>query len=200
MAESRRSDPQSDSTVARPPQPDTPEQTLDTRHDRPDKPPTPQPATLMEDPRSRMEPTGGLASVQVPGYEMLGELGRGGMGVVYKARHVKLNRIVALKMILRAAYASVQERLRFQIEAEAVARLQHPNIVQLHEVGEHDGLPFFSLEFCEGGALDTQLQERKQTPCESAELVETLARAMHYAASARRGPSGPEAGQRASVV
>src|SRR5262245_57282904 len=83
-----------------------------------------------------------------PGYEILGELGRGGMGVVYRAKQSALNRTVALKMILSGAHAGHLERQRFGAEAEAVARLAHPGIVTIHEVGEHDGNPFFSLEFC----------------------------------------------------
>src|ERR1700722_10846578 len=81
----------------------------------------------------------------VPGYEVEGILGRGGMGIVYKARHLALNRTVALKMILHASHAGDSERIRFTAEAQAVARLQHPNIVQVYEVGEHDGLPFCAL-------------------------------------------------------
>jgi formylglycine-generating enzyme required for sulfatase activity/tRNA A-37 threonylcarbamoyl transferase component Bud32 len=117
----------------------------------------------------------------IPGYEIKGVLGRGGMGVVYKARQIKANRVVALKMILTSKHASLQDEVRFQIEAEAVAHLQHPNIVQLHDVGEHDGMPFFSLEFCAGGSLDRKLKTWAPTAAEAASLVETLARAMHYA-------------------
>src|SRR5207342_1047670 len=95
--------------------------------------------------------------VCVPGFEILGELGRGGMGVVYKARQTKLNRIVALKMILAGGHAGAAQLERFRTEAEAIARLQHPNIVQIHEVGEHDRLPFFALEFCSGGSLEKRL-------------------------------------------
>src|SRR5947209_4141316 len=77
--------------------------------------------------------------VGLPGYEILGELGRGAMGVVYKARQIALNRLVAIKMILNAQQAGREGRARFRLEAEAVARLQHPNIVQIYEIGEHDG-------------------------------------------------------------
>src|SRR5262249_28642829 len=96
---------------------------------------------------------------QVPGYEVEEVLGRGGMGVVYKARHLALKRTVALKM-LAAGNADQAERVRFKVEAEAVARLQHPNIVQIHEIGEAAGVPFFALEFVEGGSLARRLAGR----------------------------------------
>jgi tRNA A-37 threonylcarbamoyl transferase component Bud32/DNA-directed RNA polymerase subunit RPC12/RpoP len=125
---------------------------------------------------SEARPSGGVL-----GYEILGELGRGGMGVVYKARHTKLGRLVALKMILVAEHAGPEERARFQTEAEAVARLQHPNIVQIHEVGEQDGRPFFSLEFCAGGSLEKKLGGVPLPPQEAARLARTLALAIHAA-------------------
>ena len=78
----------------------------------------------------------------ISGYEILGELGRGGMGVVYRARQVLLNRPCVLKMILAGAHAGAEATVRFLAEAEAVARLQHPNIVQIHHIGEADGLPY----------------------------------------------------------
>ena len=123
--------------------------------------------------------TSGGASV--PGYDLLSELGRGGMGVVYQARHRKLNRLVALKMILAGSHAGEADLARFQTEAEAIARLQHPNIVQVHEVGEHEGKPFFSLEFCGGGSLEKKLNGTPLPPKEAAALVETLAGAMQAA-------------------
>jgi WD40 repeat protein len=117
----------------------------------------------------------------VAGYEILAELGRGGMGVVYKARQVTLGRVVALKMILAGGHAGEADLARFRTEAEAIARLQHPNIVQIHEVGEHEGLPFFSLEFCGGGSLQKKSAGAPMQPKEAAPLVETLARAMQAA-------------------
>ena len=117
----------------------------------------------------------------IPGYELLGELGRGGMGVVYKARDQKLKRIVALKMILSGAHASDEDMQRFQIEAEAVAKLQHPNIVQIYEVAEHEGRPYIALEYADGGSLDQKIAGTPQNASESARLIETLARAIELA-------------------
>src|SRR5262249_45170889 len=89
----------------------------------------------------------------IPGYAIVRELGRGGMGVVYRAEQQSLHRPVALKMILRGNYATTEERVRFLIEAEMLARVKHPNIVQVYEVGTHDGFPYLSLELVEGGTL-----------------------------------------------
>jgi tetratricopeptide (TPR) repeat protein len=122
-----------------------------------------------------------LVAPVVPGYEVLGELGRGGMGVVYQARQIKLNRLVALKMILSGGHAGKQELARFRAEAEAVARLSHPNIVQIYEVSEQEGRPYFALEYVAGGSLDRRLRGAPLPAREAAGLVETLARAMHHA-------------------
>ena len=122
-------------------------------------------------------------SVSVPGYEIEGVLGRGGMGVVYKARHLTLKRIVALKMMLAHGHAGPHELARFRIEAEAAARLQHPNIVQIHEIGEADGNPYCALEFVEGGSLASKLDGKPMPAKEAAKLLETLARAMQLAHS-----------------
>ncbi|MFN4258367.1 MAG: protein kinase domain-containing protein [Gemmataceae bacterium] len=119
--------------------------------------------------------------VAIPEYEILGELGQGGMGVVYKARHLGLQRIVALKMILAGAQARSQERNRFLTEARAVARLQHPHIVQVYDIGEHEGVPYFSLEYVVGGTLANRIAGRPQPPRAAAEMVEKLARAVQVA-------------------
>jgi tetratricopeptide (TPR) repeat protein len=119
--------------------------------------------------------------LRVADYDILGELGRGGMGVVYRAVQRRLKRPVALKMILSGQHAGAQMIARFRAEAEAVARLRHPNIVQIYEVGEEDGRPFFSLEFVDGGSLDRRVRGNPQPPVLAATLVATLARAMHAA-------------------
>jgi WD40 repeat protein/serine/threonine protein kinase len=119
--------------------------------------------------------------VRVPGYEILGELGRGGMGVVYKARQKSLNRLVALKMILAGGHAGPEQIARFRAEAEAVARMQHPHIVQVYEVGEHAGRSFISLEFCSGGSLAERFQGQPQPARTAAALVKTLAGAVQHA-------------------
>ena len=123
----------------------------------------------------RAAPAGSPAVSLAPGYEILGELGRGGMGVVYKVRDFKLNRIVALKMILAGGHADAEQLLRFLIEAEAVAQLQHANIVPIFEIGRHNDLPYFTLEYVSGGSLAQQLKGEPQPPRAAAQLVEQLA-------------------------
>jgi eukaryotic-like serine/threonine-protein kinase len=125
--------------------------------------------------------SGTLEGVTVPGYDILAELGRGGMGVVYKARHHRLQRLVALKMVLAGAHVGQVGLARFRAEAAAVAKLLHPNIVQIFETGEHEGRPFFSLEYVEGGGLDQRILKSPASPRGAAQFVETLARTMEVA-------------------
>jgi serine/threonine protein kinase/WD40 repeat protein len=134
---------------------------------------------LDDPPGSKSEPSGTWPAIA--GYEILGELGRGGMGVVYKARQVKLNRVVALKTILAGHHANPTQLARFRAEAEAVARLQHANIVQIHDVGEQDGRPYFSMEFVDGCSLAQQLDGTPQPAHQAAVLIQTLAAAIHTA-------------------
>jgi len=114
-------------------------------------------------------------------YEILDEIGRGGMGVVYKAQDLRLKRTVALKVILAGGHAGEVELARFQTEAESVARLKHYNFVQIYEVGSDDGLPFLALEYCPGGSLEDRIVASPLSPRESAELTSKLADAMDHA-------------------
>jgi eukaryotic-like serine/threonine-protein kinase len=116
-----------------------------------------------------------------PGYEILSELGRGGVGVVYKARERRLNRLVALKMLLSGAYATSRELERFRREAETIAQLQHPHIVQIHEIGAHDGRPYLALELVDGESLARKIAGVPQPARETAELVAALASAIQAA-------------------
>jgi serine/threonine protein kinase/tetratricopeptide (TPR) repeat protein len=118
---------------------------------------------------------------QVGDYEILTEVGRGGMGVVYKARHRGLQRLAALKMVLAGEFASHAQELRFRLEAELAARVQHPNIVQVYEIGSYEGRPFLAMEWIEGGSLADRLGGKPWPPGEAAALVETLARAIDVA-------------------
>jgi WD40 repeat protein len=148
------------------------ERTTDTRfpdtRDVPQRAPTERPLNLLG----------------IPGYEVLGELGRGGMGVVYKARQIKAGRLVALKMIRSGIYATSDDLDRFRTEAEAIARLAHPNVVQVFEVGEHQGLPFFSMELCTGGSLSEKLAGNPMAASGAAQLIEQVARGVQAAHNA----------------
>jgi serine/threonine protein kinase len=117
----------------------------------------------------------------IPGYEILGELGRGGMGVVYRALQVSSQRMVALKLIRDSALAGPRERARFRIEAEAAARMHHPHLVQIYEVSEHQGQPYFAMELVQGGSLDRRLQGQPQSASVAAQLVRALALAIQHA-------------------
>ncbi len=132
----------------------------------PPAPPAPGPAALPND---------------LEGYEVLREVGRGGMGVVYEARDRRLNRAVALKMVLAKSHARPEDLVRFLAEAEAVARLQHPNIVQVFETGQHRGQLYFTMELVAGGCLSARLDGAPLPPAQVAPLVEPLACAVHYA-------------------
>lgn len=150
-------EPQQDAEPLSPPQdPQAPQ--VDT----PQKPP----ATVVLDQKTTPH--------EIAGHEILGEMGRDELGIVYRARHPELNRLVALKMFLHPDHANEQE-------AKAIAKLDHPNIVQIHQVGEHEGKPFFSLELIESGSLDTKLASESIPPKEAAQLITKLAEAIHVA-------------------
>ncbi len=127
-----------------------------------------------------IERSAGAPLPSVPGYTIQRELGRGGMGVVYLARQVGLGRLVAIKMLPQGAEAE-RTLNRFKTEAEVIARLQHPNLIQIYEVGSVEGRPFFSMEFVPDGTLEALVAGRPQPPREAARLIQVLATAMHEA-------------------
>ncbi len=145
----------------------------------------PSPTLDTDDSGRTIDSVSNASSVEVAGglsdYELLGELGRGGMGVVFKAREKRIHRIVALKMMLAGRFASPESIRRFRTEAEAVASLDHPNIVPIFHVAEANGLPYFTMKFIEGAPLDRQPENRFRPPLEAARLMSTLCRAVDYA-------------------
>ncbi len=132
-------------------------------------------------PAARSAPRPDLGQgADIGGYRVLGVIARGGMGVVYKARHVHLERLAAIKMILAGGHTSHTQLIRFRDEAQVIAGLQHPNIVQLFEVGEHNGLPYIALEYVDGGSLGHHAGGQPQSPREAAALTEVIARAVDF--------------------
>lgn len=115
------------------------------------------------------------------GYDLLEEIGHGGMGVVYRARQRALQRVVALKMLLGGQFAGKVALGRFRAEAEMAAQLQHPNIVAIHEIGEHDGLPYFTMDFIAGRSLAELVRDSPLAAHTAAGYVQTIAGAIHYA-------------------
>src|SRR5262249_26566884 len=128
------------------------------------------------------EPSPAAATPTVPGYDLLAPLGQGGMGVVWKARQTRLNRLVALKMVLGDQRAGSKDLIRFLAEAEAVAAFKHPHVVQVYDYGDAQGRPFLAMEYLSGGSLADRLERTgRLDPTAAAELVATLAGAVQAA-------------------
>ena len=139
----------------------------------------PETVSLSGEADRKLRPDGSLPLV--PGHEVLAMVGYGGMGVVYKARHLRLNRPVAIKMLLSGAYTNRIQFSSLMREAQVIARLRHPNIVQVYDVGDLDGLTYFTMEFMEGGSLAQLLRGAPQPPREAVKISITLARAVEAA-------------------
>src|SRR5262249_31766181 len=135
-------------------------------------------ATMAPQPASDAAASGGLAPA---GYDVLSGLRRRGLGVVYKARQRALERAGAVNLVLAGGHAGEEERVRVLAEAEAIARVKHPGIVQVYDYGTHDGLPYFSLELCAGGSLAGKLRDGPMPPRDAARMVEQIARAVQAA-------------------
>ena len=122
-----------------------------------------------------------IGSTSIGDYELLEEIARGGMGVVYKARHAKLNRVAAVKMILGGQFSSANDLQRFYVEAEAAARLDHPGIVPVYDIGESNGQPFFAMKYIEGGSLSDKMPELRADSKLAGRMLADVARAIHHA-------------------
>src|SRR5947199_6268583 len=151
--------------------------------DDPGRPASSMPATTPDDvaPASQKKARAAELLGELGDYELLEEVGRGGQGVVFRARQKSLNRVVALKVIRLGHWASKVHVRRFRLEAEAAARLEHPGIVPIHEVGERDGSCYFSMKFVEGGQLDEVIKRTPMSIRRAVELIEKVARTVHYA-------------------
>src|SRR5437762_1285325 len=149
----------------------------------PGRPASSMPATTPDDVAPTSSKTVRAAELlgELGDYELLDEVGRGGQGVVFRARQKSLNRIVALKVISLGQWASKAHLKRFRLEAEAAARLEHPGIVPIHEVGERDGSCYFSMKFVEGGQLDEVVRRAPMSIRQATELIAKVARTVHYA-------------------
>src|SRR5436305_5099067 len=151
--------------------------------DDPGRPASSMPATTPDDVAPASQKTARAAEMlgELGDYELLEEIGRGGQGVVFRARQKSLNRTVALKVISLGQWASKAHLKRFRLEAEAAAHLEHPGIVPIHEVGERDGSCYFSMKFVEGGQLDEVIRRTPMPIRQAAELIAKVARTVHYA-------------------
>src|SRR5438874_1177333 len=151
--------------------------------DDPGRPASSMPATTPDDVAPTSQKTARAAELlgELGDYELLDEIGRGGQGVVFRARQKSLNRTVALKVISLGQWASKAHLRRFRLEAEAAARLEHPGIVPIHEVGERDGSCYFSMKFVEGGQLDEVVRRAPMSIRRAVELIAKVARTVHYA-------------------
>ncbi len=137
-------------------------------------------ATIAKEQKSEIEKLSRQVEPQpvIPGYEIIRELGRGGMGVVYEARQIRLNRLVAVKVLLGGSYATVTSQERFKAEVDAIGRMQHPNLIQVFDVGEYDGRVYYSMEYLAGGNLEDRIGNAPLPPRKAAEIVKILADAI----------------------